>query len=197
MRMKVDVTFKKFDLSQEDKVMIEDSLNSLEKFFSKISDEATSAHVLLYRMVHADHKDKLSIKVVVSIGKSDFRAENMSYTIKDGMLAICEKLKKQFDHFKVRHSGVKRQRLNAAFLDHLEDVSFDLDSDNLPNITKRKVFSNLIPMSEEEAIATMENLKHGFFLFVNEDSNQYNMVYKRPNDPGYGIIELLTSGGVL
>ena len=49
-------------------------------------------------------------------------------------------------------------------------------------------------MSEEEAIATMENLKHGFFLFVNEDSNQYNMVYKRPNDPGYGIVKTKGAG---
>ncbi len=52
-------------------------------------------------------------------------------------------------------------------------------------------------MTEEEAIQTMQDLGHGFFLFVNELSNQYNFVYKRPNDEGYGIIELLTSDGVL
>jgi putative sigma-54 modulation protein len=44
------------------------------------------------------------------------------------------------------------------------------------------------PMTVEEAILQMESLGHDFFLFVNAESEQVGVVYRR-RDGSYGLIE--------
>jgi putative sigma-54 modulation protein len=44
------------------------------------------------------------------------------------------------------------------------------------------------PMTREDAITEMELLNHGFFLFFNSESKEFNVIYRR-RDGGYGIIE--------
>jgi putative sigma-54 modulation protein len=44
------------------------------------------------------------------------------------------------------------------------------------------------PMSEDLARAQMEELGHAFFLFLNEDSQELNLLYRR-NDGTLGLVE--------
>ena len=44
------------------------------------------------------------------------------------------------------------------------------------------------PMSVEEASLQMELLNHDFFVFLNAESGQVNVVYRR-RDGNYGLIE--------
>ena len=44
------------------------------------------------------------------------------------------------------------------------------------------------PMAVDEAAFQMELLGHSFFLFVNGDTEQHNVIYRR-NDGDYGLIE--------
>ena len=54
-------------------------------------------------------------------------------------------------------------------------------------ITKSKRFA-IKPMDPEEAVHQMELLGHDFFLFFNEATRQFNVVYRRRGG-GYGLIE--------
>ena len=54
-------------------------------------------------------------------------------------------------------------------------------------IAKNKRF-DIKPMYPEDACIQMELLSHNFFVFVNADTDQVNVVYKRKNNT-YGIIE--------
>jgi putative sigma-54 modulation protein len=54
-------------------------------------------------------------------------------------------------------------------------------------IVKTKHFT-LEPMSLDEAIEQMEILGHNFFLFLNADSDEIKLLYRR-NDGDYGLIE--------
>lgn len=56
-----------------------------------------------------------------------------------------------------------------------------------PIIVKEKTIP-LKPMTPEEAALQMEMLGHDFFVFMNEDSDQVNVVYRR-NDGNYGVID--------
>mgnify|MGYP000958287573 CR=1 FL=1 len=58
-------------------------------------------------------------------------------------------------------------------------------------IVKRKQFE-MKPMYEEEAIAQMEMLKHSSFMFLNADTDEMCLLYKR-KDGNYGIIERIPS----
>ena len=46
----------------------------------------------------------------------------------------------------------------------------------------------LKPMSEEQARAEMEAIAHSFFVFLNEDSQEVNVLYRR-EDGGLGLVE--------
>ena len=54
-------------------------------------------------------------------------------------------------------------------------------------IAKNKKFT-LTPMTAEEAILQMELLQHNFFVFLDAESGNVNVVYKR-NDEDYGLLE--------
>ncbi|HEX9711399.1 MAG TPA: ribosome-associated translation inhibitor RaiA [Actinomycetota bacterium] len=54
-------------------------------------------------------------------------------------------------------------------------------------ITRVKRFA-IKPMTAQEAVLQMESLGHDFFLFVNAESEQAGVVYRR-NDGSFGLIE--------
>jgi putative sigma-54 modulation protein len=53
-------------------------------------------------------------------------------------------------------------------------------------VVKTKRFT-IQPMSTEEAILQMELLGHSFFVFLNEEADGVNVVYKR-KDGSYGLL---------
>ena len=54
-------------------------------------------------------------------------------------------------------------------------------------IVKTKQF-NMKPMTAEEALLQLELIGHDFFVFVNAESDEVNVIYKR-RDGNYGLIE--------
>ena len=54
-------------------------------------------------------------------------------------------------------------------------------------LVKTKKFE-LAPMTTEEAIVQMEMLQHNFFVFLDAETDNVNVVYKR-NDEDYGLLE--------
>ena len=56
-----------------------------------------------------------------------------------------------------------------------------------PLVVKSKRFA-IKPMPVEEAIMQMELLGHAFFVFMNANTEEVNVVYKRKNG-NYGLIE--------
>jgi len=56
-----------------------------------------------------------------------------------------------------------------------------------PRLVKTKRFA-MKPMSAEEASLQLELVGHDFFVFVNAESGEINVVYRR-NDGDYGLIE--------
>ncbi|HON72710.1 MAG TPA: sigma 54 modulation/S30EA ribosomal C-terminal domain-containing protein, partial [bacterium] len=48
---------------------------------------------------------------------------------------------------------------------------------------------SITPMSVEEALLQMELLGHDFFIFINAETSEVNVVYTR-KEGGYGLIEI-------
>ena len=71
---------------------------------------------------------------------------------------------------------------SELFLDDGED-----EGDTEIRIVKNKKFE-LQPMNPEEACLQMEMLGHAFFVFLNGDNGNVEVVYKR-RDGSYGLIE--------
>jgi putative sigma-54 modulation protein len=57
-----------------------------------------------------------------------------------------------------------------------------------PNGVARIKRFKMKPMSEDQAREEMDELGHAFFLFLNEDSQELNLLYRR-NDGSLGLVE--------
>ncbi|MEI3187334.1 MAG: sigma 54 modulation/S30EA ribosomal C-terminal domain-containing protein, partial [Lachnospiraceae bacterium] len=66
-------------------------------------------------------------------------------------------------------------------------INEEFDTDDEINIVKTKRFA-VKPMDPEEACVQMELLGHSFYVFLNAETEQVNVVYKRKNNT-YGLIE--------
>jgi putative sigma-54 modulation protein len=76
------------------------------------------------------------------------------------------------------------KKLHAAALDDFFNDEIEEESE-FDVIREKTVF--LKPQSVEEAILQMNLLGHQFYMFLNADTDQINVVYKR-NATGYGLI---------
>ena len=91
---------------------------------------------------------------------------------------VADVLKRQVERYKGRI--VERKERAAGIAPEEEEAP--------PTpIVKVKRFP-IKPMDPEEAVHQMELLGHDFFLFFNEATQQFNVVYRRRGG-GYGVIE--------
>lgn len=98
----------------------------------------------------------------------------------DKMVAQIRKHKTKLkDHFKKQ--GIK-EIYTEAFIDN-KSVKEEVGK----KLSKRKNY-HLLPMSVNEAILEMEMVDHDFYVFLNEETNQVNVCYRR-KDGDYALIE--------
>ncbi len=116
-------------------------------------------------------------------------------TIRFAINKAVDKLHRQIDRFKSKRRSKNqrvrdRYRATMAELDIAEDVpQYDLpepETAEAEDILRRKQVE-LIPMNEDEAIEQLELLDHNFYMFMNADTTQVNVLYRRENG-GYGIL---------
>ena len=172
--MRINITTKNFNASDELKKAIEKKLGRLDKYFS---DEVT-ANV---RLSQEGKKDK--IEATISNRGTIFRAEESGKDIFDSIDRIVDKLSNQMSKFKTKLQK-KHKDNKEVFFAELPEVEEEKDA---VEVVKTKKFQ-LEPMNVEEAIMQMELVGHSFFVFLNMESDSVNVVYKR-NDGAYGLLE--------
>ena len=96
---------------------------------------------------------------------------------------VEEIIERQIKKYKTKIVDKKQSALafSEAFLQE------EAEQEETVNIVKTKRFA-MKPMDAEEACVQMELLGHNFFMFLNADTNEVNVVYKRKGNT-YGLIE--------
>lgn len=116
-------------------------------------------------------------------------------TIRHAVTKATEKLYKQIERFKGKQNKRRVRDKYQATVEEL-DIAEDVPQNEVPDaeifvpptdIARRKLVE-LVPMTEEEAIEQLELLAHSFYMFLNSDTEQVNVLYKRHNQDGYGIL---------
>ena len=107
-----------------------------------------------------------------------------------------DKLHRQIDRFKSKRKSKNqkvrdRYRATVAELDLAEEAPDYAEgeadeADATSEIYRRKQIE-MMPMNEEEAIEQLELLDHSFYMFMNAESEQVNVLYRRESG-GYGIL---------
>lgn len=116
-------------------------------------------------------------------------------TIRFAINKAVDKLHRQIDRFKSKRKSKNQKvrdkyRATVAELDLAEDVPAYAEeaeaTDATTEIHRRKLVE-MMPMNEEEAIEQLELLDHNFYMFMNAESEEVNVLYRRESG-GYGIL---------
>ena len=117
-------------------------------------------------------------------------------TIRFAINKAVDKLHRQIDRFKSKRKSKNQKvrdkyRATIAELDMAEEVPAYTEPEvggeaASADILRRKSLE-MIPMHEDEAIEQLELLDHNFYMFMNADTRQVNVLYRRDSG-GYGIL---------
>jgi len=180
--MRVTVKGKNVHVSDSLKAYVEKKLQKLNKYFSNIKEAQVTQTI--QRNWHV-------IEVQVEGDGVFLRGEDRSPDMYACVDAIVEKLEKQVKRFKGKLLLHPREGVGAAMAAEVEPITAPEDAEDedgpLPGVVRTKRFA-IKPMTPDEAAMQMELLNHDFFVFVNRDTDQTNVLYRR-KDGNYGLIE--------
>ena len=174
--MRFNITGKNYVIGDHITATIEKKLSRLGKYFT----EDTEARIRLERI-----KDREKIEVTIPTKLGQIRAEDEGRDILTSIDNVAESIERQITRYKKKIID-KKQNV-ASFSDYFMEEEFDTTEDDAIRIEKIKHFA-MKPMDPEEACLQMEMLGHSFYMFLNAETGQVNVVYKRKSGT-YGLIE--------
>ena len=130
-------------------------------------------------------KDIQKIEVTIPVKGNTIRAEESSTDMYVSIDLVEEIIERQIRRYRKKLIDKKQAALSFSqnFIEEEEEVPYD---DEI-QIVKTKKFA-VKPVNPEEACLQMEMLGHNFYVFLNSETDQVNVVYKRKNGT-YGLIE--------
>ena len=183
--MRYTISGKNINITPGLKDAVESKLGKLERYFSPDTEVQVTLSV---------EKGRQKIEVTIPVKGSIIRAEQDSSDMYVSVDLVEEIIERQIKKYKTKIVDKKQNALafNEAFLQE------ESEPEETVNIVKKVTYTNPVavetkrfamkPMDAEEACVQMELLGHNFFMFLNADTNEVNVVYKRKGN-SYGLIE--------
>ncbi len=176
--MKYKITGRNIEVTEALEDAIVNKIKKLDKFFG----DNIEAHVTL-SVIKQDHILEITIPFSGTILRAEVEGKDM-YNIIDDAVAIIEKQVNKFKNRLRSKRYVDHQVFSQAFI---EETNGNGKDDVELKIERKKKFA-IKPMDPEEAVMQMELLGHNFYVYLNADTEEVNVVYKRKNGT-YGLIE--------
>ncbi len=173
--MKTNIYLRKTELKDEQEEMLVKKIDKLGKFFN---DDAQADIVV------SEQRDKKIVEVTIRTIDMIYRAEERNDEVYDAADEVVEAISRQIRKNKTRlakqlKGGVKPEAYPG------DDKKDEKESEiKIVRVKKHHVK----PMSAEEAVLQMNMLGHAFFVFINAETNETDIVYRR-KDGNYGLIE--------
>ena len=173
--MSIQLKGRNIDFTEGLKAAVEDKLNKLEKYFTPDTEVNVTLSV---------EKERQKVEVTIPMKGSYIRSEQVSSDMYVSIDLVEEVIERQLKKYRTK-LVTKQQNAAAVFKqDFLDEKSED---DEEIKIIRTKKF-DMKPMYPEDACVEMELLGHDFYVFINAETEDVNVVYKRKGNT-YGLIE--------
>ena len=149
-------------------------IGKLERYFNDDTEAVITLSV---------EKERQKIEVTIPVKGTIIRAEQVSDDMYVSIDLVEEIIERQLKRYKTKI--VDKTQSAVAFSDLF--INEEEDAEEEIQIKKVKKFA-IKPMDPEEACVQMELLGHNFFVFLNAETDEVNVVYKRRGNT-YGLIE--------
>lgn len=172
--MKTTIIGKQMNVSEDLKALVTKKLSKFDKFFK----DGAEAFVTFNR-----RHDQECLEITISANGTLFRSEKKNSTFQNSLDECVEAIERQIRKNKTR---LEKRLREGAFSAPVESpVPAEVEEEKEIIIrTKKFPFK---PMTPDEAILQMNLLGHEFFVFVDSQSEDTCVVYKR-DDGNYGLI---------
>ncbi len=173
--MRFTITGRNMEVSSGLREAIEEKLGKLEHYFTPTTEVIVTLSI---------QRGEQKIEVTIPIKGGIIRAEEASSDMYVSIDLVEEVIERQVRRYKKKIIDRKQsaQSFSQLFLENEDPVE-----DEEINIVKTKRFG-MKPMFPEDACVEMELLGHNFYMFLNAETDQVNVVYKRKGNT-YGLIE--------
>ena len=185
--MELRITARHTPLTDEIRNYAEKRLAKLDRRFR----ESLPVNVLIRREKTRREDDRFVAEVTVRLRKGIIRGEERGPTPYAAIDSVENKIDRRIRRYKTRFMNRRRStsRFESDIAGQLADQPAETDDvveirDGVVVRTKRH---EVLPMGVEEAAGRMDLLGHNFFLFLNNETGAYNVVYRR-HDNDYGLI---------
>lgn len=174
--MKITYTARKVNLRDNFKERVEKKLAKFKKLFS----EDATVHVVVTL-----EKNRQTVEITIRDNRMVYRAESTMPEMNDALDRVVDILMRQ-----IRKNKTKlEKRIKSGNIDTIiaELPEADEPEEEEYNVVRKKQVI-VKPVTVDEAILEMNMINHDFFMFINADTSEVNVVYKRA-DGNYGLLE--------
>ena len=188
--MKTTLKARNLDLTDRLRNQVERKLQRLDR----ITHDMAEADVEL--IGHASHSsDNAQVAEVTLRNNGDVLRSTASGSTPIAALDnVIDKLERQVVRTKERPGSVRKRHsdeiesvLHREALGTIDADTYRRSEDGRPAVVKTKRF-DMLPMFEEDAIGQMEELGHSFFVYLDAETEQVAVLYRR-SDGNYGLIQ--------
>ena len=175
--MRIAITGKNLEISDYLNDLVNKKVGKLERYFPQDADVFVTLSV---------EKNRHIVEVTIPYDGGVIRGEEITGDMYASIDNVLDKLEKQI----IRHRTRLEKCLRVGAVRDIETrfgAELDEADEEGPKIVRVKRFA-IKPMSEEEAMLQIEMVGHSFYVFLNSETNQMNVLYKR-KDGNYGLIE--------
>lgn len=175
--MKIKIFGKNIEVTEGIRSAVEEKIGKLDKYFA----EETRVDVTL-----SVNKNEQKVEVTIPVKGRIIRAEEISDDMYVSIDMVEETIERQLVKYKNKIID-KKKSIKEAFTETYTEADYEDEDEDQIKIKKTKRFG-IKPMDPEEACVEMELLGHNFFVFLNAETEEVNVVYKRKGNT-YGLIE--------
>ncbi|WP_132995288.1 ribosome hibernation-promoting factor, HPF/YfiA family [Sporanaerobacter acetigenes] len=175
--MKINITGKNMEITDALRDVTYKKLGKLDKYFQ--SDVEAN-------VTYSVERNRKIIEVTINLPGTILRAEESSDDMYTSIDKAVDILERQIRKYKTKLQK-RYQNGETIRFENIQPLPQENQEVNKPKIVKTKRFA-MKPMNTEEAILQMELLRHNFFMFMNAETDEVNVIYKR-KDGNYGLIE--------
>lgn len=173
--MRYTITGRNIEITPALRDAVQDKLGKLEKYFSADTEALITLGI---------QKELQKIEVTIPVKGSIIRAEESSTDMYVSIDLVEEIIERQIK--KYRKKLIDKKQSAQAFSSLFMESDDNLAEEEI-KISKIKHF-DMKPMYPEDACLEMELLGHSFYMFLNAETDQISVVYKRQGNT-YGLIE--------
>jgi putative sigma-54 modulation protein len=182
--MELLVVGKNFEITQSVRDYLTKKINKLIRHLPDIDE----AKVEIHEEKTKSPEHRVSVQVTIKNRGTLLRGEERSANVHTAIDAVIDVLERRIERYKGKFNKRGRGTYLAQQIPAVSEKEVANKKTGLmPELVRVKRFA-VKSMTVEEATEQMELLSHDFFLFVNSESGELNLVYRR-KDGDYGLIE--------